>query len=667
MDGTGPTSIGGDRFADVAGYSRLMGQDDSGTLAALKAHRRELIDPKVAEYGGRIVKTTGDGLLLEFPSVVDAVRCSVDVQRGMAERNAGVPVDQRMDLRTGINVGDIIIDGDDIFGDGVNVAARLQTLSEPGGICVSRVVRDQVFDKLSFAFEALGAQELKNIVLPVEVYRLETGTTARERTIAVQAPLTPQRIHAAADDDIPSIAILPFVNLSGNPANEYFADGLAEELLNVLSKIRGLRVVSRTSSFYFKGKDVDLATVARKLNVATILEGSVRASNTRVRIAVQLIQVSTDSPIWSKTYDRELDDIFALQDEIAQSIVVELRLGRVRTNSDPNASGCEAAEVADASRGRTMNREALQFFMRGRSLARRQTRDDLARALEYHQQALALDPNFAWAWVGVGSAHAALAGYGGNVSVADGFRRARAATQRALDLEPNLAAAHSILSWIKLYCDWDWKGAEASCRRALELAPNDAGVLRNAAIVASNLRHDEDAVALILRASMLDPLDATGHRQIAMVELDAMHLDAAEAALARALECDPRVALTHFTGGLIHLARGHATEALDSFQRETLEDYRLLGVTMAQHTQGLHAESAATLTELIEKYAALSPCQIAEAHAWRGESDLGFEWLDRAFYNRDPRLVEIKTDSLLCNLHDDSRWRPFLEKMGFAE
>jgi len=655
--------------ADVAGYSRLMGQDDSGTLAALKAHRLELIDPKIAEYGGRIVKSTGDGLLLEFPSVVDAVSCAVDVQRGMAERNAGVSVDQRIDFRTGINVGDIIIDGDDIFGDGVNVAARLQTLAEPGGICVSRIVRDQVFDKLSFAFQALGARDFKNIVQLVEVYRLDTSTTAaRKRTIAAPAPLPPQPTLAAADDDIHSIAVLPFVNLSGDPANEYFADGLAEELLNVLSKIRGLRVVSRTSSFYFKGKDVDLATVARKLNVANILEGSVRTSNTRVRIAVQLIQVSTDSHIWSKTYDRELDDIFALQDEIAQSIVVELRLGPRNPTTGRDASGYEAAEeIADASRGRTMNREALQLFLRGRFLARRETRDDLARALEYHERALVLDPKFAWAWVGAATAHAALAGYGGNVSVADGFRRARAATQRALDLEPNLAAAHSILSWIKLYCDWDWTGADASSRRALELAPNDAGVLRNAGIIASNLGQEENAIALILRASALDPLDASGHRQMAMVELDAMHLDAAEASLARALEVDPRLALTHFTYGLIYLARGRATEALMSFQRETHEDYRLLGVSLAQHAQGLHMESSATLTELIEKFAALSPCQIAMAYACRGESDLAFEWLDRAFTSRDPRLVEIKTESLLCNLHHDFRWRPFLEKMGFAE
>jgi adenylate cyclase len=649
--------------ADVVGYSLLMGRDDSATLAGLKAHQRELIDPKIAEYGGRIVKASGDGLLLEFPSVVDAVRCAVEVQRGMAERNAGVSPEQRIEFRIGINVGDIIIDGEDIFGDGVNVAARLQTLAEPGGICISRAVRDQVFDKLSFAFRPLGARELKNIARPVEVYRIELETA----TVAVSAPPTPLPTHTAIDDHMPSIAVLPFVNLSDDVAIEYFADGLAEELLSVLSRIRGLRVVSRTSSFYFKGKDVDLATVARKLNVATILEGSVRKSGKRLRIAVQLIHIPTDSHMWSRTYDRKLEDVFAVQDEIAQSIVVELRLGLRNPTNGAKASGYEIAEVADASRGRTANGEALRQFLQGRFFAARQASRDITKALEYYERALALDPEYASAWVAVASAHASLAGYGGDVAVADRFRRARAAAQRALALEPNLPAAHSILSWIQLYCDWDWKGADASSQRALELAPNDTQVLQNAAIVASNLGQDKKADALIRRASLLDPLDATIHRQIAMAELDAMNLDAAEAALSRALEFNPQLALTNFTFGLICLARRRETEALVSFQRETLEDYRLLGATLAQHAQGLDAESTATLEELVEKYAALSPCQIAEAHACRGEMERAFEWLDRAYAGRDPRLVEIRGDSLLSNLHSDSRWRPFLEKMGFDD
>jgi len=641
---------------DVVGYSRLMGRDEPGTLAKWKALQHELLEPKIAEHGGRIVNTAGDHQLQEFPSVIDAVRCSVDVQREMAARNRGVSVDQRMDLRVGINVGDIIVSGDQIFGDGVNVAARVQTLAPPGGICASKVVRDQVLGKLSFTFEDLGTQKVKNIVHPIEVYRVDFG-------VPLSAP-TSKLIPGPKDTNTPSIAVLPFADLSKEKDQEYFADGLAEELLNVLSKIRGLRVVSRTSSFYFKGKDVDLATLARKLNVETVLEGSVRKSGARVRIAAQLIEVATDSHVWSGTYDRDLEDVFAVQDEIARSIVIELRRRMRSPTVGATNSGDEVAEVADASKGRTTNGEALRHFLRGRFLAARQTHDGAAKALEHYERALALDPNFALAWAAAASAHANLAGYGGNVSVADGFRRARAETLRALDLEPDLPAAHSVLSWIQLYCDWDWKAADASSRRALELAPNDAKILQNAAIVAGNLGQREKAAALIIRALLLDPLDAVLHRQIAIVELDAMHLDAAEEALTRALELDTQLALTHFTFGLIYLARERLTEALMSFQRETLEDYRLLGVTLAHHAQGLEAESAATLTELVEKYGALSPCQIADAHAFRGEPDLAFKWLERAYATRDPRLVEIKSESLLCSLHHHSQWRRLLEKIG---
>jgi len=316
--------------ADVAGYSRLMGKDESGTLEALTAHRRELIDPKIAEYGGRIVKTTGDGLLLEFPSVVEAVRCAVELQRGMVERNAGIPADERIEFRVGVNVGDIIIQDDDIFGDGVNVAARLQTLADPGEICASKVVRDQVLDKLSFVFENQGSQQVKNIARPIEVYRVDFGRNAagtgleRPQRLARDLRrrwLTPGRVaiaislavvvalggyaafrtptkepsvvatttsatQAASPLEVSkpeenSVAVLPFANLSDDKANEYFSDGISEELLTVLQKIPGLRVAARTSAFSFKGKNSTAQEIGEKLNVANLVEGSVRRRHAR--------------------------------------------------------------------------------------------------------------------------------------------------------------------------------------------------------------------------------------------------------------------------------------------------------------------------------------------------------------------------------------------------
>src|SRR5215472_7891631 len=291
--------------ADVVGYSRLMGEDEEGTLAALKAIRRELTEPKIAENRGRIVKTTGDGLLVEFPSVVDAVRCAVEVQREMALRNAEVPEARRIEFRIGINLGDVIIDEHDIYGDGVNVAARLEALADPGGICVSRVVRDQVRDKLDFAFEDMGDQQVKNIARPVHVWRIRLGGT----TAVPSAPLPMP--------DKPSLAVLPFQNMTGDVEQDYFVDGIVEEITTAISRLPWLFVIARNSSFTYKGRAVDVKQVARELGVRYVLEGSVRKAGNRVRITGQLIDTPTGAHIWADHFDGTLDDIFDLQEQVA--------------------------------------------------------------------------------------------------------------------------------------------------------------------------------------------------------------------------------------------------------------------------------------------------------------------------------------------------------------
>jgi adenylate cyclase len=287
---------------DIAGYTRLMATDEEGTLRQLKARRRELVDPKITEHRGRIVKTTGDGILVEFVSVVDAVRRAVDIQRGMAERNADVPADKRIEFRIGINVGDIIIDGDDIFGDGVNVAARLEALADPGGILVSSIVHDQVRDKLSFGFEDMGEQTVKNIARPIGVHRVSLAETIAPA--AVKSP--PAAAKTEPSVTRPSIAVLPFANMSGDPEQEYFADGISEEIITGLSKLRWLFVIARNSSFTYKGKAVDIKRVARELGVRYVLEGSVRKGGNRVRITAQLIDAATGNHIWADRYDGEL-------------------------------------------------------------------------------------------------------------------------------------------------------------------------------------------------------------------------------------------------------------------------------------------------------------------------------------------------------------------------
>ena len=296
--------------ADVAGYSRLIGADEGGTLQALKAIRAELIDPTIAAHNGRLVKTTGDGLLVEFDSVVDALRCATEAQAGMAERNATMPAKKRIDFRIGINMGDIVVEDGDIFGDGVNVAARLEALAEPGGICVSARVQEDAAGKLDLAFEDLGEQSLKNIARPIRAYRVATGAV----------PTTVQETPTLALPDKPSIAVLPFANMSGDPEQEYFADGMVEEIITALSRIRWLFVIARNSSFTYKRRAVDVKRVGRELGVRYVLEGSVRKAVRRVRITAQLVDAQSGSHLWADRFDGLLEDVFDLQDKVASSV-----------------------------------------------------------------------------------------------------------------------------------------------------------------------------------------------------------------------------------------------------------------------------------------------------------------------------------------------------------
>jgi adenylate cyclase len=331
--------------ADVAGYSRLMGADEEGTLAALRAIRRELIDPKIAEHKGRIVKTTGDGMLVEFPSVVEAVAYAVALQRGMAERNAPIPNDRRIEFRVGINLGDVIVEDGDIFGDGVNIAARVEGLAEPSGVCVSGLVYDQVRGRLECGFEDTGEQYLKNIARPVRVYRIRLDREPR-----------PTDGPTLALPDKPSIAVLPFANMSGDPEQEYFADGMVEEIITDLSRIRWLFVVARNSSFTYKGQTVDVKRVGRELGVRYVLEGSVRKGGNRVRITGQLIDTSTGAHIWADRFDGSLEDVFDLQDKVASNVagVIEPAL--------------QAAEAARSAGRPTTDPTAYDLYLRAYAL-----------------------------------------------------------------------------------------------------------------------------------------------------------------------------------------------------------------------------------------------------------------------------------------------------------
>jgi adenylate cyclase len=441
--------------ADVASYSRLMGEDEEGTLAALKAHRRAVLDPKITEHRGRIVKTTGDGLLVEFASVVDAVRCAVEIQRQMADRNAAIPQDRRIEFRIGLNVGDIIIDDKDIFGDGVNIAARLESLAAPGGICVSRVVRDQVRDKLDFSFEDMGEQQVKNIARPVRTHRILFDSDTDQPNSAAAGIPGPARPLPQK----PSIAVLPFANMSGDAEQEYFSEGITEDVITNLSRNHAFFVISRSASFTYKESAIDIGKVGRELGVRYVLEGSVRRAGNRVRITAQLIEAATGHHLWADRYDRELADVFAVQDEISRSITGAI------------APGIIAAEIRQAQRKDPNQLDAWDRIMRAHWHIHRFTREDLSEARHLLTEAIELDPTSSMAFSDLAFALHFEAVFGWGDGPVESHARLGEAARKAVAADDADAMAHTALAIFDLFSG-RYDEARRRLRRALDLDPN---------------------------------------------------------------------------------------------------------------------------------------------------------------------------------------------------
>jgi len=461
-----------------------MGADEEGTLARLKACRRELMDPEIAEHRGRVVKTTGDGILIEFPSVVDAVRCAMDVQRGMAERNANVTDEQRIEFRVGINLGDIMIDAEDIHGDGVNIAARLESIAEPGGICISDSSYQQVRDKLTIHFEDMGVQQLKNIARPVRVYRVPIGRSAPRERPALALP------------DKPSIAVLPFQNMSGDPEQEYFADGMVEDIITELSRIRWLFVIARNSTFTYKGHAVAVKQVARELGVRYVLEGSVRKGGNRVRVTAQMIDATTGAHIWAERYDRDLSDIFAVQDEITASV-----------------AGVIEPALAEAEQQRVLRKpperlDAWEAYQRGLWHFNKYGPEENQTAQTFFRQAIALDPNFAPGHYGNALALQWEIWHFSTRPFSEVQGTAREEAQIAVSLDDKDAMAHAVLAHMMMW-GGEWEAAIAEARTAVALNPNSAFVISMLGCVLGFGGYREEALERLqqaMRASPHDPL-----------------------------------------------------------------------------------------------------------------------------------------------------------------
>jgi TolB-like protein len=473
--------------ADVVGYSRLMGLDEEGTLAALKICRRELLDPKIAEHRGRVVKTTGDGALVEFASAVDATRCAMEIQRAMTERNVSIPEDHRINFRIGINVGDIIVDEDDIYGDGVNIAARLEAIAEPGGISISEDSWRQVEGKVAAHVVDLGLQDLKNISKRVRVYRIDLNEKGAARPKAKQLPLPAK----------PSIAVLPFTNMSGDPEQDYFADGMVEDIITELARLPSLFVIARNSSFVYKGRAVDLKQVGRELGVRYILEGGVRKVGNRVRVTGQLIDAGTGAHIWAERFDGALDDIFELQDEVTSKVVSAL------------APRIERAELDQAKYKPTDSLSAYDCYIRGRASFKGNgtSRRSIDEALPMFERAIALDPDFSSAYGMAAWCYLVRNNNGWLVEPVKQIERMVSLAKQAVRLGRDDPLALGVSGAVHSQVLDDLTTAATLLDRAVALAPSLAVAWHMSGWIRINLGQPELAVEHLERAMRLDPLD----------------------------------------------------------------------------------------------------------------------------------------------------------------
>lgn len=559
--------------SDVVGYSRLMGEDEAGTLKRLQEHRRELIDQKISEHKGRIVKTTGDGILIEFPSVVEAVACAVAVQRGMAERNAATPEEQRIVFRVGVNLGDIIIGEDnDIHGDGVNVAARLEGIAEPGGICISGTVRDHIGDRLDLAFDDLGEQVLKNIARPVRTYRVRLGTAEGTPTISSGEP-TP----TLALPDKPSIAVLPFQNMSGDPEQEYFVDGMVEEIITALSRIRWLFVIARNSTFTYKGHPVDVKEVGRELGVRYVLEGSVRKGGNRVRITAQLIDALTGTHLWADRFDGSLEDVFELQDKVAVSVAGTIE------------PALQAAEMRRSAERPTTDLSAYDLYLRALAAFFPVSKEGIVEALGLFEQAITIDPRYgpALAWAAIGYWQALINGW------AD---------------EP----------------DTNRHKAINLARQALQVAQNDPGILANAAFVLALFGEDIGAMlGLVDRALALNPSDARGWYLSGAIRILAGQHELAIEHIENSLRLSPREHLgtPSFVMGMAYFFGRRFDKAAAAFLLAIQDNpggagiYRFLAASYAQ--MGQLDEARAAVAQLRTVTSGVAPVVLP----WRNPED----------------------------------------------
>ena len=677
--------------ADAAGYSRLMADDEAATIRALN-ESRDLFRKRIEAHGGRLIDTAGDSILAEFPSAVEAVDCADEIQHELAKRNHQFADHRRMDFRIGVNLGDVIEQEDGtIYGDGVNVAARLQTLAQPGGICISGTAFDQVDGKLPLRFEFIGDQQVKNIAKPVRTYLalvdalprrsrdahgtkrhlltigaaaivavlLAAGIVWKAQQTAAKGPAPSAISRAKQLPGSPRLAVLPLANISPDPDDEYFADGMTEELISRLSRVSGLDVIARTSVMQYKGKATGIADIGRDLNVNTVLEGSVRKSGDKMRITMQLIDVASQAHLWSADYDRQLKDVFATQSEISSRVVDALHVRLIEPGN--------AAAVAVRSR----DSETYNLYLKGRYHWSKTTLDGLKKSIEYFEQALARSPNDARSWAGLADAYVWL-GWFSYLPPNETFPKAKAAAEKALTLDENLAEAHASLGLVRFLFEWNWAGAKQSYERAIELSPSYALAHLWYGIYYKAMGNQQKALTQIMRANELDPLFLIANAEIGWAAYFRRDFREAERECRRTLELDP-----NFPFALLCLQSALGLQknpevvqvARKLVQLNPGDPYMLGGLGWAHGVLGQAAQAREILATL-RKMAQTSPVPPTTTYlVYIGLRDLDrtFSDLERTRQERWADMAWIKTDPVFDALRSDPRFVALLEKMAFPE
>ena len=651
-------------FTDIEGSTRLW-EAHAGAMRTALARHDALLRQCIDDHDGYVFKTGGDAFCATFHTAPEALAAALDAQRALQRESW--PEGMQLRVRMALHSGAVELRDGDYFGGPLNRVARLLAAAHGGQTLASEATQNLCRDHLPplATVKALGAHGLKDLERPEPVFQVCHPE--------LPGGFPPLRSRAAlADKATPSIAVLPFVNMSRDEDNEYFADGLSEELLNVLAKIRGLRVASRTSAFSFKGTNVDIPTIAHKLNVATVLEGSVRKSGNRVRITAQLIEVASDSHLWSETYDRELDDIFAVQEDIAQSVVKELRGAMLGDTVDAKAAADVAAQVTAAVKSRTTDPEAYRLYLRGHDFLCG-NQQEMDKSIDYFQQAVARAPDYALAHAGLAEAYT-LQAYLRALDRGQAAGKARAAVTRALELDPDLAEGHTALGLVLFYFEWDWAGAENELRRALELNPGSLDVHKEYGAFLTAMGRLDEGLAHSRHAALLDPLSVGPVHDMAINAMVRHDYDLAAAGFRHAIDINP-----NWTWGYIKLARTLATQKKceEALAQAEIAERRIaggiaplsqswLGVVYALCGDNLRAQQKIDYLLALEATQYVDPVTYAEIYCALGDMDAALRWHEKAFDDRTPNMVYAAIMPRLSpNLVGNARYQAIVDRMGF--